>query len=122
MLIHEFTHTLVFLDELNHGHFDYENLTKRKFWATSSILKRERPMDKVVHSILVSFEILSARKEYFGPAAGPLIHPSDEALRENLKISIDSVLEHPLLSQVCKQRTIDLVKMVKEKLALGANS
>lgn len=54
MLIHELTHTLVFLDELIHAHFNYYTIGKEQYWALSSILKKTRPMDKVVHSIVVS--------------------------------------------------------------------
>ncbi|MGE0528049.1 MAG: HEXXH motif-containing putative peptide modification protein, partial [Bdellovibrionales bacterium] len=64
IFIHELTHTLVFLDELNYGHFNYHYLTQAENWARSSILKRHRPMDKVLHSIIVASEILNARSRF----------------------------------------------------------
>jgi len=116
MLIHEFTHTLVFIDELNHGHFNYEILTKMEFWATSAILNRCRPMDKVVHSIIVSTEILLARHEFL-PANDDLrLHPKSELLRAQTLDAIASVLNHPGLSKVCMPRAIQLVKDAKTRL------
>ncbi len=117
MLVHEFIHTVVFIDELNYGHFDYETLTKREYWATSSILKRERPMDKVVHSILVSLEILMARQSYL-PITDErdLFHPESAKLKSSALVSVDSVLSHPLRDEVCEPRAIELVEMAKLEL------
>lgn len=117
MLIHELTHTLVFLDELNCEHFNYDTLSKEPYWALSSILKRRRPMDKVIHSVVVSMEILFARRHYL-PAADEtqLIHPESKVLAANIAASIDSVLTHPLLQDVCKERTIELMRNAKVQL------
>ena len=109
MLIHELTHTLVFLDELNEGHFDYVELVRKETFARSSILKRDRPMDKVVHSIVVSTEILMARERYL-PNVEPLhIHPESKALKESTRLAIESVLKHKDLSRICQTRAIELV-------------
>ena len=63
VLIHEMTHTLVFVDELNYRHFDYTHLTRSENLAQSSTFNRLRPMDKVIHSILVAHgKFLFARK------------------------------------------------------------
>lgn len=117
MLIHELTHTLIFIDELNYEHFDYTNLPKKEFWATSSILKKSRPMDKVVHSILVSIELLLARRTFLSiHDEKKLIHPNTSELISNLNRSIDSVLEHPNLDQVCRPRAIELVLNTQKRL------
>jgi hypothetical protein len=119
MLIHELTHTLVFLDEVNREHFNYEVLGKERFWALSSILKRRRPMDKVIHSVLVSMEILYARRNYLPPTdESKLIHPDSNALAANIRASIDSVLNHPYLTQVCTERTIELMQGAQDAIAL----
>lgn len=117
MLIHELTHTLVFLDELNFEHFNYDNISKKDYWAVSSILKRQRPMDKVIHSVLVSMEILYARKNYLPYATEEnLVHPKTPALTKNVENSVASVLSHPLLEEVCLPRTIELMTQVKGQL------
>jgi len=117
MLIHELTHTLVFLDELNYEHFNYHNITKKEYWAVSSILKRQRPMDKVIHSIMVSMELIHARRTFLPVENEPqLLHPDTLALIKSIKTSIDSVITHPLLEGVCKPRAIDLVMKAKEQI------
>lgn len=117
MLIHELTHTLVFLDELNFEHFNYDNISKKEYWAVSSILKRQRPMDKVIHSILVSMEILFARKNYL-PFKNEenLVHPNSVSLMKSVQASISSVLEHPQLPEVCLPRTVELIKNAQTQL------
>ena len=117
MLIHELTHTLIFIDELTTAHFEYGNLTKKPYWALSSILKRQRPMDKVVHSIIVSMEILHARKTYLPKTNDPvIIHPDSSSLTMNVRNSIESVLSHPLLNDVCKPRSISFMKTALDQL------
>ena len=123
MLIHELTHTLIFIDELTTEHFDYGNLTKKPYWALSSILRRQRPMDKVVHSILVSMEILHARQTYLPKTNDPvIIHPNSRSLTENVRNSIESVLSHPLLNDVCKPRSISFMKTALEQLGNLGNA
>ena len=110
MLIHELTHTLVFLDELNKEQFNYDTMMKEPYWALSSILKLKRPMDKVVHSVIVSTELLYARRNYLPPTdETKLVHPDSTKLASNIENSISSVLNHPLLNEVCKQRAIELM-------------
>lgn len=117
MLIHELTHTLVFLDELNFEHFNYDNISRKEYWAVSSILKRQRPMDKVIHSVLVSMEILYARKNYLPYTSEEgLVHPLTSTLTKNVENSLSSVLDHPLLPEVCLPRAIELMKNAKEQL------
>lgn len=116
MLIHELTHTLVFVDELNFEHFNYAEMTKSKNWARSSILKRPRPMDKVLHSIVVSTEILHARAKYLPNVDRLVVHPQSKSLRESTLVSIESVLAHPNLNEICKPRAIELVEAAKVHL------
>ncbi len=116
MYIHEFTHTLVFLDELNYGHFNYAHMGKREYWATSSILTRSRPMDKVVHSIAVSTEILNARCTFL-PNVDPLrVHRDSATLAANTLEAIDSVLTHERLSDVCLPRAVEIVQTAREHI------
>jgi hypothetical protein len=114
MLIHEMTHNLVFIDELNFGLFEYPEMTKIENWARSSILKRKRPMDKVVHSIVVSTEILHARAAYL-PNAEPLsAHPDSASMKESTLAAIDSVLTHPNRDAICQPRAIELVEKSRQ--------
>lgn len=116
MCIHELTHTLVFVDELNYGHFHYDSMSKIENWATSSILKRKRPMDKVIHSIVVSTEILLARKNYLPNKDSLNVHPESAILRAATLDAIESVFSHPRLNQICRQRAVELVGACRDKI------
>lgn len=116
LFIHEMTHTLVFLDELNHGHFDYTYMTLDENWAQSSILNRQRPMDKVIHSIVVAHEVLSARATFLSNTDKLNVHPSSKTLKANTLDSIASVLNHPRRDLVCKPRAIELAETVRVQL------
>lgn len=63
-IIHETAHQLTFIDEMIYGgHYDYEKILSKDFFATSAIIKSSRPADKVFHSIVVAHTILFYRKE-----------------------------------------------------------
>jgi hypothetical protein len=114
MYIHELTHTLVFLDELNYEHFDYQHITEKEYWATSAILNRLRPMDKVVHSIAVSCELLYARANFLPNNEKLSVHPASEVIRSSTLGAAESVLNHPHLGKTCKPRVIELVEHARE--------
>lgn len=116
MLVHELTHTLLFIDELNHGHFNYQTLTLSDYWAQSAILSRPRPMDKVVHSIVVSTELLQARKTFIGEVPQRRVHPDTPRLTAQTHAAIHSVLNHPRVGEVCLPRAIELVHGCRELL------
>lgn len=116
LLIHEFTHTLVFLDELNFGHFNYKVLALKEFWAQSAILMTARPMDKVVHSVLVATEILHARSVLLGGNNASLVHKDSTTLASGTLAAIHSVLSHPHLDQVCSGRSIQLTERAREHI------
>jgi len=63
-LVHELTHQLLFIDERVYGHYScYPELLKKENYAFSTILKRSRPLDKVIHSYFVGKNILHYRTE-----------------------------------------------------------
>lgn len=79
-LIHELTHTLIFIDERINGHYvSIDSIADPKNYATSSILEKKRPLDKVVHSFIVSVEILLLRRR-LGEPSSPKAHPPNETL------------------------------------------
>lgn len=105
LLIHELAHNYVFIDELCHKHYDYQKIYKEKNYAISSILKTPRPLDKVVHSIIVSAEIILSRQIFFGEN-DVKIHPKTTQLIEDTQKSIDSVFAMPDLNSLVTPRVI----------------
>ena len=79
--VHELTHNLLFLDERREIHYPkYPELEKTENFAYSAILKRARPLDKVVHSLFVVNEVLNFRLKYFDPNQKTYLHPDTETL------------------------------------------
>jgi HEXXH motif-containing protein len=91
ILLHEFTHQTMFLDELRYGHYSYRALEDRSTWATSAILNVSRPLDKVLHSVVVAAEVLLFRHRYIGQPAVPRVHPPTEKMLRQLRESLTSV-------------------------------
>lgn len=100
MYIHEMTHHLLFIDELTHAQFDYAEIAKPENFARSAILRRNRPLDKVVHSIVVSTEILAARRSYLGDNGKTTIHPASEALVRDTIAAAESVAQLPNINSL----------------------
>jgi hypothetical protein len=93
MLVHELTHHLLFIDELNHPQFDYQLIKMRENYALSAILKRQRPLDKVVHSIVVGASLVDARRRFLGNHEATVIHPETSGLQKDVVAAIDSVMD-----------------------------
>ncbi|MGH8811979.1 MAG: aKG-HExxH-type peptide beta-hydroxylase [Advenella sp.] len=90
-LIHEMTHNALFIDEQFHQHYNYDEILKKSNWAISAILKTPRPLDKVIHSIIVATEVVLFRDKLLGHPERPLVHPPTNMLIDQALISIDSV-------------------------------
>ncbi|EOR10387.1 aKG-HExxH-type peptide beta-hydroxylase [Acinetobacter genomosp. 15BJ] len=94
-LVHELTHHCMFIDEQRYGHYDYDTILKKENWAESAILKKPRPVDKVLHSIVVSLEIILFRDSVTGHPVKPKVHPPTQMLINQIKTAIKS-LQHTI--------------------------
>ncbi|CAM4323475.1 aKG-HExxH-type peptide beta-hydroxylase [Bordetella muralis] len=92
-IVHELTHHAMFIDEHRYGHYDHRALMNPDSWAQSAILKVPRPLDKVIHSIVVATEIVMFREKFIGHPAAPLMHPPTPKILAQLVASVDSVEE-----------------------------
>lgn len=116
-LIHETTHNLIFLDELCHGHYtDYGALSKAENFAQSAILARPRPLDKVLHSILVSVEILLFREKLLGEPPRPYLHPPSSVLLSQTTESVNSVLNNPGAQKLLTSRGKELLEASRQTM------
>lgn len=94
ILVHECSHQAMFLDELRYGHYAYESIANPSAWATSAILNLSRPLDKVLHSVVVAAEVLLLRDQHIGHPTAPRAHPPTDILVQQLEeslISIDAI-------------------------------
>lgn len=104
-LVHETTHNLVFLDELCFTHYSsYKEIAKQENFAWSAILNKPRPLDKVLHSIVVSAEVLSFRNDYVGHPQNPHLHPPTDILLKQTLRSIEYLEENSHLRELLTSR------------------
>lgn len=89
-LVHELTHHAMFIDEHRHGHYDYSVILRPETWAQSALLRAPRPLDKVIHSIVVAVEIVMFREKYLGHPATPLVHPPTSRILPQIVASLDA--------------------------------
>jgi hypothetical protein len=108
LFVHELAHNYLFIDELCNKHYNYNKINENRNYAISSILKTPRPLDKVVHSIIVSSEIILSRKSFLGEN-NVKIHPKTEQLIEDTNKSIKSVFEMPNLEELVTPRVVELL-------------
>ena len=115
-LIHELTHNLFFIDELCHLHYrNYDEIAKEENYSLSAILHTRRPLDKVVHSMVVSIEILSARAFLLGEPAETHVHPPSPLLIQKLDRSL---LELGNKESLLTERGNDVIPRIRKQLQL----
>ena len=119
-LLHELTHHLLFVSERCTAQFNYREMVKETNFAQSAILHRRRPLDKVVHSIVVSTEILLARDSFL-PPQNIRVHPESSQLRRQTQVAIESVFQLTNLEQIVTPWTIQLLNDCRRAVSdLGA--
>lgn len=110
-LIHEMTHTLIFLDEWRHGHYtDVEAIAERSNWALSAIRGNIRPLDKALHSLIVAVEMAMFRGEADQWLLSPVLHPpTDQLLRGAIECA-EAILVSPARDAIMTPRAIELTE------------
>lgn len=106
LLVHELTHTLVFIDELRYLHYpDYDLILTEDNYSNSAILQTKRPIDKVVHSIIVATEVVALRKNYLGEPEKPCVHPPSVDIIEQTLSAYDSLTSMPNYKELTTERS-----------------
>lgn len=114
LLIHEMTHTLVFLDEIRYGHFDYSEIQNEKTFCVSAILGMSRPLDKVYHSIVVSTSILEFRRKL--GINETKVHPCTSKIVSDTHTAIESVISNNNARLTILERPLSIIKICKEAI------
>lgn len=112
-IVHEFTHTALFLDERVNGHF-YAGADE--IVLNSAIRKDERTLPAVVHSLLVAVELLSWRQRHCSDDTTFHLHGPTLHLVRKARDSYKSVIDHPDWSRVAKPRISQLVTAAGSRL------
>jgi hypothetical protein len=112
-LVHEFTHNLVFLDELRYRHYiNASALSDSDYFAKSTILNKKRPLDKAFHSFIVAIEILLLRKKFgtFYSDVKVTVHPESRSLLKSCMATQENIRQ--LLNQYPTQLVTERFKLV----------
>jgi len=118
ILIHEYTHNAMFIDELCHQHYvSLKEVAKSENYPISAILKKRRPLDKVLHALAVGTEILCTRQYVLGHPESPCAHPQTEILIQQTENSIRSIKELPNVSNLLKDRAKFLIERCEEEVS-----
>ena len=111
IIVHEFTHTAMFLDEKSRPHYDDESLMPApRSWARATISGMQRPLDKVLHSMVIATEVLLHRDEVLGHDAETTIHPPTPVLANSVLLTIQSMLELPDRDRLLAPRAFELME------------
>lgn len=125
-LLHELSHTLLFLAEWRFGLYSSpEAMTDPSNYAASAIRQTMRPLDKSLHSIIVGAEVLLAREQVLGHTEEYGLHPGSTELRDGVSHSIDSVAEVASRSDVLTPFALELLdraRTVTETLSMPARA
>ncbi len=114
LLVHELIHSLVFLDEIRYRHFDYKEIENEITFSKSAILDMKRPLDKVLHSIVVSTGVLHFRKT--NNIKNSKVHPETKTILSSTLNSISEIENNPNASITMLSRSFDLVSLSKRKI------
>jgi hypothetical protein len=114
MLVHELTHHLMFIDELNFPQFNYDLITRKENFALSAILKRQRPLDKVIHSIVVGASLVDARNRFLRKHSQTVVHPATPELKRDTLAAIESVMALKNISDLITPHTSQLIEECAE--------
>ena len=125
-LVHELSHTLLFLAEWRFGLYSSpEAMTDPSNYAASAIRQTMRPLDKSLHSIIVGAEVLLAREQVLGHTEEYGLHPGSTELRDGVSQSIESVAEVASRSEVLTPFALDLLeraRAVTESLSVTSHA
>ena len=94
LMVHELTHQLLFIDERNYRHYlSYDLMNQKEYFAHSTILKKSRPLDKVIHSFFVGLNLVLFRQALDIQNHDITLHPQSNVIIDSLKRTLDSLTQ-----------------------------
>lgn len=116
-LVHELAHSTMFLFEDKFGLFDYELIVREENYSPAVLSGQRRPIDKAVHSIAVSTEVVLHRREVTGDP-DQAFHGRTGDLVERTLHAIDAIGAMPNRAALLTEPALWL--MERCRTALGA--
>jgi hypothetical protein len=123
LYVHECTHLMMFVDQMRRRHYrDFEAIAKKENYCVSAIYEMDRPLDKVLHSLVVATELVLHREHVLGHHDDTSVHPSTEKLVASSLVTARELLEQQARRQLLAPRGVWLVERCREHLEQIARS
>lgn len=123
LYVHECTHLMMFVDQMRRRHYtSFEAIAKKENYCVSAIYEMDRPLDKVLHSLVVATELVLHREHVLGHHDDTSVHPSTEKLVESSLFTAEAMLEQQARRQLLAPRGVWLVERCREHLEQIAQS
>lgn len=123
LYVHECTHLMMFVDQMRRRHYaSFEAIAKKENFCVSAIYEMDRPLDKVLHSLVVATELVLHREHVLGHHDDTSVHPSTEKLIESSLCTAEAMLEQQARKQLLAPRGVWLVERCREHLQRIAQS
>lgn len=125
LLVHEFSHTVMFIDEQINPHYEDELLmAEAENFAIGAITNLKRPLDKTLHSAVVATEVLLHRMNnplLYHDATPRTIHAETQSLCAGILRSIESMRKPPHVAALLSERGHSLLDMCSNAVAKYAH-
>lgn len=86
-------------------------------FSLSAILQAERPIDRVLHSIVVATEVLMLRARNLVDHSECQIHPSTSSLIDSTQKSIDKLLSHSNRDRILTPRSLEIIETCQNSIS-----
>lgn len=116
LIVHEFSHNLLFIDEHRYGHYasyqllEHDNLKIESYYQDQII---KLPLDRVLHRMVIFVEILYLRDRMIGHAPKINQHLSSSDLIEIIQWYIDQIESNAAIKQLMLARGYYIYSQIK---------
>jgi hypothetical protein len=118
LYVHEHTHLMMFVDQQRSRHYtSFEAIADKNNYCVSAVYEMDRPLDKVLHSLVVATEVILHREHVLGHHDDTSVHPATSKLAESSMATANALLELQVRRQLLAPRGVWLVERCKEHLA-----
>lgn len=116
-LFHELTHLILYLDEQCYGHYENpKELFNQNSWISSAIRNEKRPVNAVVHSIIVAYEILCLRESWKYSDRNLILHGLSDELLDKTIHSLECLKNNKVSWDLLNVRTKYILSKIEKKI------
>lgn len=117
LYVHECTHLMMFVDQVRRRHYtSFEAIADQNNYCVSAVYEMDRPLDKVLHSLVVATELILHREHVLGHHDDTSVHPTTAKLALSSIATAAALLELQARRQLLAPRGVWLVERCHEHL------